>query len=185
VSVDEDGQPTITIAQELAGIGSHVAEWSDVDVADDRPWNISTGAHVQLALDLEPKSAAAVRIDLRVAGELVAEIRFDPRSRRLTATRIARVIVAGTTPRGMATLPRSSSQQLRLRLILDGSVLEVAAEDRVTATVRLPSVPGERGISMTTFGGVCRIASGHLRSLTPADGPEPVVGVTADHPSVE
>jgi beta-fructofuranosidase len=176
VSVDEEGQPTITLADELADVGSHVVEWSDVHVADHRPWNITTGEHVQLTLDLEPESAAAVRIDLRVAGELVAEIRFDTRSRRLTATRIARMLVAGTTPRGMATLPSSSSKRLRLRMILDGSVLEVAAEDRVTATVRLPSVPGERGISLTTFGGVCRIASGHLRSLALAGRPEPSVG---------
>jgi hypothetical protein len=73
------------------------------------------------------------------------------------------VLVAGTTPQGVAVLPASSSRRLLLRLILDGSVLEVVAENRVTATLRLPSVPGDRSISIVTFDGPCRMVSAELR----------------------
>jgi beta-fructofuranosidase len=167
VSVDAAGAPTITIAEEVAGIGRPVADWRDIQVLDARPWSNATPAHFQLALDLELGSAVAIRLDLCIQDELVAEIRFDARTGRLTATRIARVLVAGLTPHGMTVLPLSTSRRLHLQIIVDGSVLEVVAEDRVTATVRLPSVAGKRSISLTTFGGECRIVTARLRSLGP------------------
>jgi beta-fructofuranosidase len=163
VSLDDDGRPTIRIADEVGTIGSPAASWRDIPLGDE-PWTIGTSGHAVLDLHIEPRSAAAIRIDLAVASDLLAEIRFVPRTRRITATRVARVLVAGTTPQGTATLPPPSAQDLKLHLILDGSVMEVVAADRVSATVRLPSAIGERSISFVTFGGPARIASAVLRT---------------------
>jgi beta-fructofuranosidase len=163
VGLDDAGNVTMRIVDEAATIGSPAAEWHGVEVGD-AGWAIVVPGHGQLDIDLEPGDSAGIRIDVGVAGSLVAEIRFDPRTGLLTSTRIARVLVAGTTPQGSAELPPSSSERLRLRLILDGSVLEVVAEDRVTATIRLPSVGGPRSISLVSFGGACEVVKAALRT---------------------
>jgi len=67
-------------------------------------------------------------------------------------------LVAGRDPHGTAILPPTADDALHLRLILDGSVLELVADERQTATVRLPEVGGgSRTISCTTIGGACRL----------------------------
>ena len=166
VSVDAGGRPVITLAVEAEQLGRRVDGWSGVVVEDTAPWTITTDdEHVELRLSLGSDGRAPIRLDLVAAGALVAEIRFDPRSRRLTAARIGRVLVAGRDPHGATTLPAETADRLDLRIILDGSILEIAAADRVTATIRLPSVGrGRRTFTGSTFGGSFRL-DGELRTL--------------------
>jgi hypothetical protein len=76
-------------------------------------------------------------------------------------------MVAGLTPTGAATLPRGCADRVDLRLIIDGSILELVAADVVTATVRLPAPGGGRTISCTPFGGQSIIRAAELRTLEP------------------
>ena len=171
VSVDAEGRPLITLADEVSRVGEPVTCWTDVDVTDAVPWSIDCpGGHVDVRLSLESDRAAPLRIDVLAGGQLVAEVRFDPRTGRLAASRIGRVLVAGREPTGATTLPPAAAASLELRLILDGSILEVVAADRVTATVRLPTVRASgRTLSFSTFGGSCRVARAELDVIPPID----------------
>ena len=72
--------------------------------------------------------------------------------------------VAGRDPHGSTILPPSEDGGRDLRIILDGSALEVVCDDLVTATVRLPAVGGgDRRIICSTFGPTCRIVDAELR----------------------
>jgi len=169
VTLDPDGRPRISLVEELANMGQRSAVWEQVIVRDDQPWVVNlTDPHVELRLAMRP-AGVPIRIDLTAGGRLVAEIRFDPRSCRLAATRIGRVLVAGLSPVGSATLPSACAEELDLRIILDGSILELIAADRVTATVRIPEAEAAWMISCATFAGSCRIVHAELRSLGDAD----------------
>jgi beta-fructofuranosidase len=167
VSLDDEGRPIITLAAETERLGHRIATWADILVTDSEPFTIAPdNGHAEVRLRIAPDRAAPIRIDIRAVGRLVAEIRFDPRSRRLTVARIERVTVAGRDPSGTTALPPSTTDALDLRIILDGSILEVVAMDRVTATVRLPAVgSGARQLSLTTFGGSCRVTRAELFSI--------------------
>jgi len=160
VSLDAEGRVRITLADEVERGHGPAERWPDRTIRDGEAWlrTLEPGP-VELRLTLIPAGAASVRIDVSVAGSAVAEVRFDPGDGRLTITRIGRVLVAGRDPHGTTILPPSPDGALRLRLILDGSVLELAADERVTATARLPGIgAGERSISCTAIGGPCRLA---------------------------
>lgn len=167
VSIDDLGRPIITLAAETERLGPRIASWTDVMVADPEPWTIVVeNGFFEARLRIASDGAAPIRIDLRAGVQLVAEIRFDPRSLRLAVARIGRVLVAGRDPHRMTALPAGASEVLDLRLILDGSILEVLAADRVTATVRLPRVDQSVWqLSLTTFGGSCRVIGAEVFSI--------------------
>ena len=160
VSVDADGQVRITLAAEVERFSGPTQRLPDATVQDDRPWvQVFRGGCVELRMSIVPDGAASIRLDVAGAGGTAAEIRFDPRHQRLSAARTSRVLVAGRELQGTTVLPGTEDGALHLRLILDGSVLELAADDRVTATVRMPEVGGgARTISCTAIGGGCRLA---------------------------
>ena len=165
VSLAPAGRPRISLADEVDDIGETIARWADIEVRDDEPWLVMlAGAHAELRMEIEPRGVP-LRLDVLANGTLVAEVRFDPRSLRLAATRIGRVMVAGLSPTGAATLPPGCADRVDLRLIIDGSILELVAADVVTATVRLPASVGGRTISCTTFGGRSTIRAAELRTL--------------------
>ena len=101
------------MAGEVAQVGEPVMSWTDVDVIDAVPWSIDCpGGHVDVRLSLESDRVAPLRIDVLAGGQLVAEVRFDPRTRRLAASRIGRVLVAGREPTGATTLPPATAAWL-------------------------------------------------------------------------
>ena len=131
----------------------------DATVTDATPWvQRFEDGHFEFRLSIVPDGAVSIRFDIAGEGGTVAEIRFEPGERRITVARTGRVLVAGRDPHGTAILPPTPDGALHLRLILDGSVLELVADERQTATVRLPEVGGGgRTISCTTIGGACRL----------------------------
>ena len=157
VSIDPDGHVRITIAREVADAAGPSERLPDARVEDGEPWvRTFDSRHFEIRLDVVPDGAASIRFDLAGEKGRVAEIRFDPPERRLTVARTGRVMVAGRDPHGTATMPPTADGALHLRLFVDGSILELVADDRVTATARLPDVGGDgRTISCTPIGGAC------------------------------
>jgi beta-fructofuranosidase len=166
VSVDADGRPRITLATETDDLGDVVRRWPSVTVSDDTPWLVgSDSGHVDLRFRMRPDGAVPVRIDLSTAAGLAAEIRYDPRTRRFGVARIGWVTVAGRDPHGSTVLPAGSAE-LEMRIILDGSVMELVCDGWITATVRLPSIgDGGRTFELSTLGGACQISDAELRSF--------------------
>ena len=166
LSIDAEGRPAVVLAAETETLGTPVASWNDVTISGDAPWTVTAeDGHAELRLRLSTAAAAPIRIDLLASGALIADIRFDPRSFRLSVSRLHRVRVAGRDPNGSTILPRTADEVLDLRLIVDGSILELVANDRVTATVRLPTLDGQLRMVCSAFGGSCRVLRAELRRL--------------------
>lgn len=160
VAIDPDGHVTITIAREVADAAGPTHRLRDASVVDGQSWTRSfDSSHFEIRLRINPDGAASIRLDVGGHHGQVAEIRFDPPERRLTVARSGRVLVAGRDPHGTAILPEKPDSGLDLRIILDGSVLELVADDRVTATARLTDAGGDvRTITCTPFGGTCELS---------------------------
>ncbi len=159
LTLDSAGRLRITLAGEVDRLADPPTRLPDVAVRDGEPWaHTFQGGPFELRATLVPDGAASIRIDVAGVSGTAADIRFDPRERRLTVSRMGRVLVAGRDQHGSTVLPQTPDGVVRLRLVLDGSVLELAADERVTATARLPGIAeGSRTISCTAFGGAARL----------------------------
>ncbi len=157
VSVDEDRRPVIALAREVDRIGP-CTRLPDVALRDGDRWvHRFDDPHLEYRVTLVPDGAASVRLDIASGEKVVAEVRYDPPARRVTVARMGRISVAGRDPHGTAILPPAGGDRVRLRLILDGSVLEAVIDDRVTATARLPDDQGGGSIAWTAIGGACSL----------------------------
>lgn len=167
LSVDADGRLRIALAEETRQASGPPSKLPDARIEDGERWaRTFDDQHFEIQLTIVPEGAASIRFDLAGDAGRVAEIRFDPRDRQLTVARTGRVMVAGRDPHGTKVLPKTADGALHLRLIMDGSILELVADDRVTATARLPDVGGDgRVISCTPIGGACRLTSIELRAF--------------------
>ena len=159
VSVGADGRPRLDLAAEVDWFGGASERLDDVSVRDGEPWSRAfDGRRFELRSSIVPTDAASIRFDIIGGSGPQAEVRFEPRDRRITVTRFGRVSVAGRDPHGTTILPPTPDGAFHLRLMVDGSVLEMVADDRVTATARLPDLgPGALTVSCTTIGGGCRL----------------------------
>jgi beta-fructofuranosidase len=168
VSIDPDGHLRITVAAEVAHAAGPSQHLPDARIEDGDAWvRIFDSRHFEIRLDVAAAGAASIRFDLAGDAGRVAEIRFDPADRLLTVARTGRIVVAGRDPHGSATMPPTADDVLHLRVILDGSILELVADDRVTATARLPDVGGgSRTISCTPFGGACELTRIELSAFS-------------------
>lgn len=175
VSVDPVAGVRIAIAGELSRVIERVVPLSDAIVRPDAPWAWrSWGPCFELDVTLVPDGAALVRLEIEAPGGDLVEIRYEPQERRLTVIRGGRVRFAGLSPQGTTVLevppdrPDPASLPLRLRLIVDGSVLEMVAAETITATARLPGAREEgRVVRCSTVGGACE-----LRAVSVASFPE-------------
>jgi beta-fructofuranosidase len=160
ISVDPDGRPLLGLAAEVDWLGTRPDHLADVVVRDSEPWSRSFERHrFELHVSVTPGDAGSIRFDLSSRSLPLAEIRLDPRDRRLTVVRSGRVLVAGRDPHGVTTLPPTPNGTVQLRVVVDGSVLEMVAGDRVTATARLAELgAGDLTLSCTTIGGTCRLS---------------------------
>ncbi len=113
-------------------VGPEPSTWLDLPVAD----------RFDLVASIVPQGAAAVGIELRDGDEPDPEARvvFRPAERRVSVTRRGTVVVGGPDERNVMVLPPDAPLTLDLRLIVDGSVMEVFVDGRVSATFRLPAV---------------------------------------------
>jgi beta-fructofuranosidase len=162
VRIDEDGAVGLGFADEVAALRSTAQEAVARDIPADAPaWRQPLpGRHAELAAAIDPGRAAEVTIELRDGDDAgpAARIRYFPADRRLTVARRGIVSVAGRSARSVAILPDSGSSLVRLRLVLDGSVLELEADGHVMATLRLPALrDDEPVITFAATGGPARV----------------------------
>jgi beta-fructofuranosidase len=157
VSVDTFGRARLDLAAEVDWLGGRPERLPDATVSDGEPWSRSFGRpRFEIRTSVRPADAVSIRFDISGGSGPLAEIRYDPRDRRLTVVRSARVTVAGRDPHGTTVLPPAPDGAVHLRLVVDGSVLEMVADDRVTATARLPEIGhGDLTLTCTTLGGSC------------------------------
>jgi beta-fructofuranosidase len=170
LSLDADGRLTVTLADEVDRSAGPPRRLPEAVVRDDAPWTQAfPRGPFELRLTIAPEGAVSVRFDIAGEAGIAADVRFDPPGRQLTVSRAGRVLVAGRDPHGPTILAPSPDSFVRLRLIVDGSILELAVDERVTATARLPVIGGgTRTVSCTTFGGACRLRDLETFAL---DGP--------------
>ena len=109
-----------------------------------------------------PGDASSVRIHLEGPEGLEGEIRYERSDRRITASRMGHVAVAGRDPHGSDVLPPEPDGRVDLRILVDGSILEVVADQRITATVRRPDHPGGGRLSIFSIGGTARLFAARL-----------------------
>lgn len=179
VTLDPSSGVRIAIAGELARVIERVVPLSDALVTPESSWTWrSWGPCFELDVTLAPAGAALVRLEVGAPGGDLVEIRYEPGERRLTVIRSGRVRFAGISSHGTTVLDPpggatdAADAPIRLRVIVDGSVLEMVAAETITATARLPGARDEgRIVRCTTVGGACE-----LRAVSVASFPDPSAG---------
>jgi beta-fructofuranosidase len=167
ISLGQGGRVHITLAAEVERLRDSAIRLPEELVQAGKPWRVDIeGGYFEMRLTLRSLDATAIRIDINGPAGTAAEIYFTPATRRLTVARTTRVAAAGREMRGSTILPPSDHDEVRLRLLLDGSVLEVTADQVVTATARLPEVGGSgRSVVCASIGGDSRVGGVELAEL--------------------
>ena len=172
VSIGDGGRVSLALAAELtslrrAGTRSGPHEL----VAEGAPMSVATpGQPFELAADVEPRDAAEIIVDLVDGDPSDPEVRvtYRPGDRRLSVARRGIVSVAGRSAMTAATLPPATGNDLRLRMIVDASILEIETNAHTMATVRLPSrTPAPRTATFASVGGSARLVSLETWPLEP------------------
>jgi beta-fructofuranosidase len=165
VWLGEDGDIGVEPVAEIASLrGAKVYEGAAVLAPADPPWpDVAVGHRFELVLSLEPGGASAVGIDL-LNGEASgpeARIVYYPDDRRLAIGRRGTVLVGGPDTHNEMVLPADGRDTLEMRVLVDGSIMELFANGRIAATFRLPAIGEEsvRHLAITTADGPCRVAS--------------------------
>jgi beta-fructofuranosidase len=155
VTLDPDGSASISLAAEIGRVPGRRQRFSDQRLDDGGTWShIFDEPYVEWRTSLDPDSASSVRIDIEGPSGLEAELRYEPLERRLTISRMGRVSVAGRDPHGSAVLPPGrDDERIDLWIVIDGTVIELAANDVITAAVRRPDAPGGCRLTVTALGG--------------------------------
>jgi beta-fructofuranosidase len=158
VSLDPDGGLHLSLASEVEALRGAARSGGPhpLDGSDD-PWRLElTGQHVEARLRIDPGTAQEVSIEIRDSDPTDPEVRvtYEPTDRVLSVARRGIVTVAGRGSLTAATLPPAADGRLELRLLIDGSVLEIEADRRVMATVRLSAMHGPRqALTVVATGG--------------------------------
>jgi beta-fructofuranosidase len=159
ISVDAAGRVGITVAAELTRLTTPDTAVTSAVVTETQPWAWSSdGPGFEFRATLLPEAAALVRIDITDPEGDIVQVRLVPGERRISITRGGHVRFAGLSPHGEAVLPGDVQDAVDLRLVLDGSVLELVADDCITGTARLPDAGDDgRRITISALGGACRL----------------------------
>jgi len=165
VSVDAAGHVDLRLAEEIASLrGTHSRTGPHVLRAGAAAWRWELPEQdFEVLLDVDPGAASEIVIELVDGDTSSPEVRiiFRPVEHWLSVERRGIVSVAGRSSQGAAILPDGDGvRALSLRAIVDGSVMELEANGRTTATVRLPTSQGTRQqITLAASGGRARLAS--------------------------
>ncbi|HEX9551551.1 MAG TPA: glycoside hydrolase family 32 protein [Candidatus Limnocylindrales bacterium] len=169
VSLGGDGRLSLGLASEVAalrGTPRRLRPSRLVDGAPARRFRFE-GRHFELAVTLReerpgsgPEDPSSIVIELvdEAAPEPEVRLVYHPPSRLLTIARSGIVSVAGRSSQNATILPGELGQDLDLRLIVDGSIMEIEADGRTMATFRLPLAMGDRlAITVAASGGSARL----------------------------
>jgi beta-fructofuranosidase len=158
VSLGEDGRLSLAIASEVTALRAASRAHGPVRLEEDAPaWRYDlVSQHFELAAAIDPGDASEIAIELLDGHDESPEARvaFRPAERMLSVARRGIISVAGRSSMSTRILPGAGNDNLVLRLIVDGSVMELEVDGRTMATIRLPTTHGDRlAVTFSATGG--------------------------------
>ena len=162
VSIGGDGRLSLALANEVLRCRQTRRPHRPADLVDADPWRrrLPDGP-VELGVAIEPVDAEEVVVELRDAehGDPIVRAGYRPADRVLSLARAGIVGVAGRSSMTATTLPEGDGRTVRLRLILDGSILEMETNGHIMATARLPERPSDEPLNVViaSHGGRARL----------------------------
>lgn len=148
VAIGSDGRLSLSLATEVQGLrGTRAMTGPQTLHADDVAWRTDfSGMHLEIGLAIEPGDAEEIDIELldSFPDSPEVSVTYRPSERLLTVSRRGIVHVAGRGSQTSRILPDPGRSALYLRLLVDGSVMELEADGRSMATIRLPAMHGPR-----------------------------------------
>jgi beta-fructofuranosidase len=158
VSITDRGRISLALAPEIAharGRGTRSGPHALVPHGDPLTADLPPGPF-ELALDVRPRAGADVRISLHDTdpADPLARISYHEREQQLVVARRGIVSVAGRSSMSAATVAPDATGSIYLRILVDGSILELEANGDTMATARLVHhPPADRRIVITTDAG--------------------------------
>jgi beta-fructofuranosidase len=159
VSLDPDGNLQLRPATELTALRSDHTDVEPQTLGPDEgnPLDAISGKQLELDLDVELETATAFRVGVRESpdGAEQTTIRYDGAGsvtldRRQSSTDDG----VTTTPQSIESVPGAEDGRIRLRILLDASVIELFANDRRSLSSRIyPTRSDSTGISCAAVGG--------------------------------
>ena len=162
VSIGADGRLSLALADEVLRCRQTRRSHRPVDLVDADPWRRSLPeGPLELGIAIEPVDADEVVVELRHGehGDPIARAGYRPADRVLSLARAGIVGVAGRSSMTATTLPAGDGRTVQLRLILDGSILEMETNGHIMATARLPEWASHEPLNVliASHGGRCRL----------------------------
>ncbi len=170
VSMGDDGQLSLAIASEVAALRSAGRAHGPVRLEGDAgAWRYDlVSQQFEVAATIDPGDADEIAIELLDGDDDSPEARvaYRPAERLLSVARRGIVSVAGRSSKSSKVLPEAGTATLGLRLIVDGSVMELEIDGRTMATIRLPTTRGDRlAVTFAASGGTASIVELETWSL--------------------
>jgi beta-fructofuranosidase len=161
VSLDRAGRLSLALADEVLRCRQTRRPHRPVELIPATPWERSLpSGPVEVEIAIEPIDAEEVVVELRDVehGEPMARAGYRPADRVLSLARAGIVGVAGRSSMTAMTLPEDG-RIVRMRLIIDGSILEMETNGHVMATARLPERPRTEAlyVAIASIGGRTRL----------------------------
>jgi len=166
ISLRPEGGLTQVPAEELARLRS--SRRHSLETAPRTPLQVPVSDQFELLASFTSVGESTVGIAIfdDDGPEPEARIAFRPGQRRVSVTRRGTVEVGGPDESNVMIIPPDEPSVLDLRVIVDGSVMEVFADGRTAATFRLPSVHrGRRRVAAFSEGAADRLVCLEIWSL--------------------
>lgn len=151
VSIGPDGRISLALADEVLRCRQTARPHRPVDLVDGHRWRRQLpDGPVELGIAIEPMDADELVLELRDAdhGDPIARVGYRPEDRVLSLARAGIVGVAGRSSMTARTLPERDGRTVRIRLVLDGSILEMETNGHIMATARLPERPSHEPLNL-------------------------------------
>lgn len=166
ISLRPEGGLTQVPAEELARLRS--SRRHSLETAPRTPLQVPVSDQFELLASFTSVGESTVGIAIfdDDGPEPEARIAFRPGRRHVSVTRRGTVEVGGPDESNVMIIPPDEPSVLDLRVIVDGSVMEVFADGRTAATFRLPSVHrGRRRVAAFSEGAADRLVCLEIWSL--------------------
>lgn len=193
LSFAEDGTPLITPARELTALRRKHVHRREIAVSPDNDTPLSgiRGAHLELSLELDPGQASLIQVKVRRSpdGQEETVIYYDRQKQTLgidmSRSTLREDVTYGSPPFTSYGLQRASENQnpiaffeaplelqsgepLRLRIFIDGPILEVFANDRQCLTqVIFPQREDSVEVALRASGGPARLVCADAWEMAP------------------
>lgn len=170
VSLGKDGRLSLAIASEVVALRTARRAHGPVRLVDAAAaWRYAlVSQHFEIAATIDPGHAAEIAMELLDDDDESPEVRvaFRPAERTLSVARRGIVSVAGRNSKSTRILPGAAGDSLAVRLLVDGSVMELEVDGRTMATVRLPTTRADRiAVTFAATGGTAWIVELETWSL--------------------